>query len=269
MVDARTAQAAPGRPSHVGLIMDGNGRWASSRGLPRLEGHRRGVEALRGAVRTAIEYSLEYLTVYSLLDRKLVAAPSRRSRISCGLLKGFIRKDLVELHKAAVRVKVIGDRENLQPDIRKPARRGGDADAPERPASRWSWRSTTAVARRSPPRRASVAIAKKLAAGKHLREDRRSTPRCSPAISTRHDIPGPRSHHPDVGRAAALQFSALAGGVQRVRLPAGAVARLRSRRLHRRARPVRGTRAAVRGAGRGAVGCGEDWVVTRRERRSA
>ncbi len=53
------------RPSHVGVIMDGNGRWAASRGLPRLEGHRRGVEALRQTVRAAIDFGLDYLTVYS------------------------------------------------------------------------------------------------------------------------------------------------------------------------------------------------------------
>ena len=55
----------PGMPSHVGLIMDGNGRWAASRGLPRIEGHRRGLEALRKIVRAAIEVRLDYLTVYS------------------------------------------------------------------------------------------------------------------------------------------------------------------------------------------------------------
>jgi undecaprenyl pyrophosphate synthase len=53
-------------PRHVGIIMDGNGRWAAQRGLPRIEGHRRGVEALRATVRAAIDFGLDYLTVYSL-----------------------------------------------------------------------------------------------------------------------------------------------------------------------------------------------------------
>lgn len=118
IVGPRTAQAAPGRPSHVGLIMDGNGRWASSRGLPRLEGHRRGVEALRGAVRTAIECSLEYLTVYSFSVENW-SRPFEEVQDLMGLLKRFIRKDLIELHDAGVRVRVIGHRDNLQPDIRK------------------------------------------------------------------------------------------------------------------------------------------------------
>ncbi len=104
-------------PSHVGLIMDGNGRWAAARGLPRLEGHRRGLDALRAAVRTAIEVPLDYLTVYSFSAENW-SRPIEEVRDLMGLLKRFIRKDLIELHNAAVRIKVIGHRDNLQPDIR-------------------------------------------------------------------------------------------------------------------------------------------------------
>ncbi len=107
----------PGLPSHVGLIMDGNGRWAAARGLPRLEGHRRGLEALRGAVRTAIEFKLGYLTVYSFSAENW-NRPFDEVQDLMGLLKRFIRKDLIELHKVGVRVRVIGCRDNLQPDIR-------------------------------------------------------------------------------------------------------------------------------------------------------
>jgi undecaprenyl diphosphate synthase len=60
---AVTALGIPGTPRHVALIMDGNGRWAAARGLPRFEGHRRGVEALRRAVRAAIDLKISYLTV--------------------------------------------------------------------------------------------------------------------------------------------------------------------------------------------------------------
>ena len=108
---------APGMPSHVGLIMDGNGRWAANRGLPRLEGHRRGLEALRAAVRAAIEFELKYLTVYSFSVENWTR-PFQEVQDLMGLLKRFIRKDLIELHDAGVRVKVIGHRGNLQPDIR-------------------------------------------------------------------------------------------------------------------------------------------------------
>ena len=111
------ALRAPGVPSHVGLIMDGNGRWAAARGLPRIEGHRRGLDALRAAVRTAIEFGLDYLTVYSFSAENW-SRPLDEVRDLMGLLKRFIRKDLVELHDAGVRVRVIGFRDNLQPDIR-------------------------------------------------------------------------------------------------------------------------------------------------------
>ena len=110
-------EASPGFPSHVGLIMDGNGRWAAARGLPRLEGHRRGLEALRGAVRTAIEVKLAFLTVYSFSSENW-SRPFDEIRDLMGLLKRFISKDLLDLHKVGVRVKVIGIRDNLQPDIR-------------------------------------------------------------------------------------------------------------------------------------------------------
>jgi undecaprenyl diphosphate synthase len=108
---------AEGVPAHVGVIMDGNGRWAASRGLPRLEGHRRGLEALRGAVRTAIEFGLDYLTVYSF-SMENWTRPREEVADLMGLLKGFIRNDLRDLHDANVKVKVIGRRDDLKADIR-------------------------------------------------------------------------------------------------------------------------------------------------------
>ncbi len=108
----------PGRvPRHVGIIMDGNGRWASSRGLPRIEGHRRGVEALRATVRAAIEFGLDYLTVYSFSSENW-SRPVEEITDLMGLLKLFIRNDLAELVGVGVRIKVIGTRANLKPDIR-------------------------------------------------------------------------------------------------------------------------------------------------------
>src|SRR5271165_5276309 len=104
-------------PTHVAIIMDGNGRWAKSRGLPRFEGHRRGVEALRRAVRSAIDHDVRYLTVYSFSSENW-RRPADEVAMLMGLLKRFIRNDLAELHKNAVRVRVIGEREGLTPDIR-------------------------------------------------------------------------------------------------------------------------------------------------------
>jgi undecaprenyl diphosphate synthase len=96
--------------------MDGNGRWAASRGLPRFEGHRRGVEAVRRAVRSAITLGIGYLTVYSFSSENWRRPPSEISELM-GLLKLFVRGDLADLHANNVRVRVIGDRADLSPDI--------------------------------------------------------------------------------------------------------------------------------------------------------
>jgi undecaprenyl diphosphate synthase len=103
-------------PVHVGIIMDGNGRWAAQRGLPRIEGHRRGVEALRQAVRAAPEFGIRYLTLYSFSTENWSRPPQEVSDLMA-LLKRFIRNDLAELHSHNVRVKVIGLRDNLANDI--------------------------------------------------------------------------------------------------------------------------------------------------------
>jgi undecaprenyl diphosphate synthase len=107
---------APRSASHVAIIMDGNGRWAQARGLPRFEGHRRGVEALRKAVRAAIEFGLAYLTIYSFSTENWNRPPDEVSMLM-GLLKRFIRNDLAELHANDVRVRVIGGRAGLPSDI--------------------------------------------------------------------------------------------------------------------------------------------------------
>src|ERR1700720_3023945 len=107
---------APNSASHVAIIMDGNGRWAQARGLPRFEGHRRGVEALRKAVRAAIEFGLAYLTIYSFSTENWNRPPDEVSMLMA-LLKRFIRNDLAELHANDVRVRVIGGRAGLPSDI--------------------------------------------------------------------------------------------------------------------------------------------------------
>jgi len=102
---------------HVGIIMDGNGRWAAAKGLPRLEGHRRGVGALRQAVRSAIELNVDYLTVYSFSTENW-SRPAQEVSDLMGLLKRFIRNDLADLHRQNVRVRIIGERDKLSADIR-------------------------------------------------------------------------------------------------------------------------------------------------------
>ncbi|MDR3467073.1 MAG: isoprenyl transferase [Xanthobacteraceae bacterium] len=112
-------------PRHVAIIMDGNGRWASARGLPRGEGHRRGVEALRRVVRAAHELGISYLTIFSFSSENW-SRPASEIGDLFGLLRRFIRNDLATLHRDGVRVRVIGEREGLEPDIRDLLREAED-----------------------------------------------------------------------------------------------------------------------------------------------
>src|ERR1043165_2033893 len=105
-------------PRHVAIIMDGNGRWAAARGLPRGEGHRRGGEALRKTVRAAGEIGTSLLTIFSFSAESWSRPPSE-IRDLMGLLRRFIRNDLAELHQNGVKVRVIGERNDLDPDIRR------------------------------------------------------------------------------------------------------------------------------------------------------
>ena len=112
----QSAQTVFAVPRHVAIIMDGNGRWAAARGLPRGEGHRRGVEALRRTIRAAGDIGIEIVTIFSFSAENW-SRPAGEVRELMGLLRRFIRNDLAELHKSGVRVRVIGERDDLDPDI--------------------------------------------------------------------------------------------------------------------------------------------------------
>ncbi|MCP4314512.1 MAG: isoprenyl transferase [Hyphomicrobiales bacterium] len=103
-------------PQHVAIIMDGNGRWAERRGQTRTTGHRKGVEAVREAVRSAGELGVKYLTLFAFSSENW-RRPEDEVNDLMGLLKFFIRRDLAELHREKVRVRIIGDRRTLKPDI--------------------------------------------------------------------------------------------------------------------------------------------------------
>jgi undecaprenyl diphosphate synthase len=105
-------------PRHVAIIMDGNGRWAAARGLPRGEGHRRGVEALRRTVRAAGDLGIGFLTIFSFSAENW-SRPAAEIRELMALLRRFIRHDLADLHRKGVRVRVIGERESLDAEIRR------------------------------------------------------------------------------------------------------------------------------------------------------
>src|SRR5262245_31354957 len=103
-------------PRHVAIIMDGNGRWAAARGLPRAEGHRRGVEALRRTVRAAADLGIDILTLFSFSSENWTRPPAE-IRDLMGLLCRFVRNDMAELHKKGVHVRIIGRRDDLDPEI--------------------------------------------------------------------------------------------------------------------------------------------------------
>jgi undecaprenyl diphosphate synthase len=114
----KLAWQAADKPSarHVAIIMDGNGRWAAERGLPRTEGHRQGVEAVRRTIEAAGEIGITHLTLFSFSSENW-SRPKQEILDLFGLLRRFIRRDLADLHKNNIRIRVIGARAGLEADL--------------------------------------------------------------------------------------------------------------------------------------------------------
>ena len=110
-------------PRHVAIIMDGNGRWAKSRFLPRLEGHRAGVESVRSVVETAARLGLEALTVYAFSTENWKRPTDEVSGLM-GLLKLYIRRELRTLQDNNIRFGVVGGLDGLPKDVQDELRRG-------------------------------------------------------------------------------------------------------------------------------------------------
>ena len=106
----------PTVPRHVAIIMDGNGRWAARRGLPRSAGHKAGVDALRRAVKAAADLGIEYLTIYSFSSENW-SRPAVEVSFLLDLLRRFIRQDVAELHNSGVKIKIVGSRDDLEPGM--------------------------------------------------------------------------------------------------------------------------------------------------------
>jgi undecaprenyl diphosphate synthase len=102
-------------PIHVAIIMDGNGRWAKARGLPRIAGHRRGAEAVRETVRAAGELGVGYLTLFGFSSENW-KRPAAEVQDLMGLLRVYLRGEVAELHRSGVRFRVVGDRTRLAAD---------------------------------------------------------------------------------------------------------------------------------------------------------
>ena len=233
-------------PRHVAIIMDGNGRWAERRGLPRAAGHRKGVEAVRRTVRAAIELGIHYLTHLQLLVRELVAAGDEIDDLM-GLMKRFIRRDLAELHQNGVRIRVIGERERVDPEL-LPLIDEAVALTSDNTALNlviaFNYGSRAEIAK------AARRLAERVAQGAIKPQD--ITPERSAAALDTHGHARSRSAHPHQRRAAAVELPALAVGLYRVRVSRCLLARLRSRAARAGDRrvppaqpPVRRRRSAI------------------------
>jgi undecaprenyl diphosphate synthase len=115
-MEALPSSAGVAAPVHVAIIMDGNGRWAKARGLPRTVGHQRGAEAVRRTVRGAAELGIRYLTLFGFSSENW-KRPAAEIDDLMGLLRLYLRGEIAELDRNGVRLRVVGERERLGPEI--------------------------------------------------------------------------------------------------------------------------------------------------------
>ena len=108
---------APGLPNHVAVIMDGNGRWASARGLPRVAGHRAGAQAVRRIIQSAVQHGVPWLTLFAFSSENWRRSPEEVLDLT-GLMRHYIRQELAELSREGVRVRIIGDRARFDTETR-------------------------------------------------------------------------------------------------------------------------------------------------------
>ncbi len=109
--------AGPAPPQHIAVIMDGNGRWAAARGLPRAAGHRAGAQAVRRTIEAAMEAGVGWLTLYAFSSENW-RRPADEVLELTGLLRHYIRQELSELSRQGVRVRILGDRARFEPETR-------------------------------------------------------------------------------------------------------------------------------------------------------
>lgn len=121
MPDSDPKSLTEPRPRHVALIMDGNGRWARERGLPRLAGHRAGVENLRRIIRASVEFDIGYLTIYAFSTENWERPPAE-VRGLMNILEDVIDKELDELHEEGVQLRHIGRLDGLNPNLQEKVR---------------------------------------------------------------------------------------------------------------------------------------------------
>ncbi len=116
MVVPEADTAAVPVPRHVAIIMDGNGRWATARHLPRVAGHRAGAQAVRRTIEAAIRNKIGWLTLYAFSSENWQRPEDEVSDLT-GLLRHYLRHEVSELHQERVRLRAIGDRARFGPEI--------------------------------------------------------------------------------------------------------------------------------------------------------
>lgn len=112
-------QEEQGMPTHVAIIMDGNGRWAKQRLLPRAMGHRAGAKAVRRAIEFCVTHHIPYLTLFALSVENRQNRPEKELQFLLGLLLESLRRHMAELHKNNIRIEVVGDRSLLNSLLRQ------------------------------------------------------------------------------------------------------------------------------------------------------
>ncbi len=111
-----SAAPPPRLPRHIAIIMDGNGRWAQARGLPRIAGHRQGADAVRRTLIAAGDLGIPYLTLFGFSSENW-KRPQDEIESLMGLLRHYLRSEIAELHRHGVRLRIIGERDRLAGDI--------------------------------------------------------------------------------------------------------------------------------------------------------
>ncbi len=228
---APDASVAP--PSHVAIIMDGNGRWAASRRLPKIAGHREGARAVRRTIEAAIDSGVAWLTIYAFSSENW-RRPTGEVLDLTGLLRHYLKSEIAELKANGVRLRVIGDRTRFDADIQR------DLAAAERDTSantRLNLTVALSYGARAEIAAAARAIAEAAQAG-----------RLDPALIDEADVrrlpgdrrdAGSRPCRPHLRRAADVQLPALAGRLCGAGIPGRAVAGFRPRALRRGVGSVR------------------------------
>jgi len=131
MSSTREIPQASDTPRHVAIIMDGNGRWARRRRLPRIAGHRRGAEAVRAALRACADRGVEYLTLFAFSSENW-RRPPEEVALLMKLFRTALEREVDELHASGVRLKVVGDTRRFDPKLRKLIERGEELTAQNR-----------------------------------------------------------------------------------------------------------------------------------------